>query len=313
MSQTPTTENRTQRRARERQEMKVAKRLASFNSDSKTLSTDSVPTKASLNNKKKQRKSNVNPSRPSFDSQVSSSPVSKISAVVGKSPCKLIMVESAGAPFVSVEAAYPVKASIVPVKASVAPITVPTITKTQPIEKVEEPTVTEPEVVELPKAEMPVVEQTPQKENTQEEKNGGNSSVVDPNVNVVSVDETMNAPVAEVESEKEPESSSEILHSSIATPETTTVIASSPACNDTDSQPEPNKSAVTLVGNEESEKPSAPQQQANRPPPPTSPQTVKTPPVETQSVKAPTSNAQVNAKKSPNLLDILKEKSKKVS
>jgi len=311
MSQNPTTENRAQRRARERQEMKAAKRLASFNSDSKTLSTDSVPTKASLNNKKKQRKSNVSPTRPSFDSQVSSSPGSKISAVVGKSPCKLIMVESAGAPFVSVEAAYPVKASIVPVKASIAPINVPTITTTQPIEQVEEPTMAEPEVVELPKAEMPVVEQTPQKENNQEEKNGGNSSVVDPNV--VSVDETMNAPVAEVESEKEPESSSEILHSSIATPETTTVIASSPAYNDTDRQPESNKSAVTLVGNEESEKPSAPQQQANRPPPPTSPQTVKTPPVETQSVKAPTSDTQVNGKKSPNLLDILKEKSKKVS
>lgn len=307
MSQNSTTENRTQRRARERQEMKAAKRLASFNSDSKTLSTESVPTKASLNNKKKQKKSNVSPTRPSLDKQVSSSPGSKISAVVGKSPCKLIMVESAGAPFVSVEAAYPVKTSIVLAKASVAP----TVATTQPIEKVEETTMKDPEVVELPKAEMPVVEQTPQKENTQEEKNGGASSVADPSV---SVDETTNAPVAEVERKKEPESSSELLHSSTATPETTTVIASSPAYNDTDSQPEPNKSAVTLVGNEESEKPSAPQQQANRPPPPTSPQTVKTPPVETQSAKAPTSNTKVNSgRKSPNLLDILKEKSKKVS
>jgi hypothetical protein len=308
MSQTPTTENRAQRRARERQEMKAAKRLASFNSDSKTLSTDSVPTKASLNNKKKHRKSNVSPTRPSFDTQVSGSPGSKISAVVGKSPCKLIMVESAAAPFVSVEAAYPMKVSVVPVKAT----TVPTITTPQPIEQVQQPAVTEPEVVELPKAEAPVLKQTPQKENSQEEKNGGNSSVVDPNVNV---DETMNAPavnVTEVESEKEPDSPSELLHSSIATPETT-IIASSPACNDTttDSQAEPNKSAVTLIGNEESEKPSAPQQQANTPAPTS--QTVKTPPVETSSVKSPSNNTTVSGKKSPNLLDIFKEKSKKVS
>ncbi|KAI8580104.1 hypothetical protein K450DRAFT_239433 [Umbelopsis ramanniana AG] len=283
MSQTPTAESRAQRRARERQELKAAKRLASFNSDTKTLSTDSIPTKASLNNKKKHRKSNVSPTRPSFDTQVSSSPGSKISAVVGKSPCKLIMVESAGAPFVSVEATYFMKVSVAP-----------TITATKPVEQ--QPVVNEPEVVEAPKVEAPLVEQTPQKENSQEN-NGGNSSLVDP-----TVDDTMNAAIV-TEAEKESERSSEIAHSSIATPETT-VIASSPACND--SHAEPNKSAVTLIGNEESEKPSAPQQQANTPAPTL--QTVNTPPVETSRSKSPSG---VNGKKSPNLLDILKEKSKK--
>ncbi|KAG2181799.1 hypothetical protein INT44_008614 [Umbelopsis vinacea] len=289
MSQTPTTESRPQRRARERMELKAAKRLGSFNSDSKTLSTDSVPTKASLNNKKKYKKLSVSPTKPSFDTQVSSSPGSKISvAVVGSSPCKLIMVESAGAPFVSVEADYSMKVSAVPTRQ---------LEQQQPAEEVfEAPKIVAPKI-EAPLVEAPLVEQTPQKENSQE-KNGGNSSLVDPTVE----DTMMNAPIV---TEAEPEKSSEILHSSmVATPETT-VIASSPACTDGQAEP-PNKSAVTLIGNEESEKPSAPQQQANTPAPTL--QTVNTPPVETPRTKSPP-----HGKKSPNLLDILKEKSKKVS
>ncbi|KAH8548832.1 hypothetical protein BGW37DRAFT_505256 [Umbelopsis sp. PMI_123] len=303
MSQQPTTENRAQRRAREREEKKAAKRFANFNSESKPLPTASVSSKATLNNKKKHRKSIAGSTKPSIVPNVSTSPGSKISAVVGKSPCKLIMVESSTAPSVAVQAAYNVKPTVAPAK-----------TTTKKIEKVQQtaPKSIEPVVVELPKSEPEVV-QTPQKENTQEEKNGGNSSVVDPMVDNVDTPK-----VSEDESKIEPESSSEEVHSSTATPEKPTI--ASPACNDTtattDGKPEPNKSAVTLVGNEESEKPSAPQQQANTPAPTS--QTVKTS-AETPSAtpSSPTisdTTPATSEKKTPTVLDIFKkEKSKKVS
>lgn len=307
MSQTQQpVENRGQRRAREKEEKKASKRLASFHSEAKPSSTQSVPT---LNNKKKNRKSTA-PVKAMSERPVSDFSNEKISATAAmKSPCELIMVESTTAPSVAVKANYdPVIRAIVTDVAE----------DHQAVDKEEEASLADQNQEVSSTTMSQAITQTPQEEESKEN-DGGSASVADPITN----DSDSKQAHSSVE---KTETVSEAEHSSVAAAaktvvqdETTTNQQLTPASKQELNTPvasESTKSNVTLVGKEEVEaekkqqqKPEMAQPQANGDVSPVS-ESKEAPEGKVLSTKG---KSDANDKKSSNVLDLFKkEKLKKV-
>ncbi|KAG2185082.1 hypothetical protein INT43_000995 [Umbelopsis isabellina] len=296
MSQTPNSENRTQRRAREREERKAAKRLASFNSDSQPSSSQSVPTLSS-NNKKKNKKSTGGSFKKTNGLATPQDEKPAYNSVVGPSPCPLIMVESGAAPSVAVDVAFsqhkqinkPVTATsqeTAPMTKSVDQTAVPNgVQDDQAASALKKEDATAAAVTTAATTTAAATAATPSSVNepvAQKEVKEEKGSVVDPVVNGGQAESGPNA------DQQHSATTVEDKQQLQTTPASEKEKGSSPKPTPSES----NQTNNTLVGKEDSEKqPLSPQKEANSSPVSNSP-----PPSE--------------EKKSTKLLDKFKEKSK---
>ncbi|KAJ2961659.1 hypothetical protein NQZ79_g3098 [Umbelopsis isabellina] len=291
MSQTPTSENRAQRRAREREEKKAAKRLASFNSDTNPGSSQSVPT-ISSNNKKKSKRSTGGSLKKANGLTTPQSEKPAFYSVVGPSPCPLIMVESGAAPSVAVDVAFSQH------KQTNKPVTV-TSQETAPMTKSVDQTVVpngvqDDQAASASKKEEATVAATAATATAAATASSPNEPVAQKEVK-----EEKGQVVDSVVSGGQPEAGSNAdQQHSATTVEDKKQLQTAPASEkEKGSSPNPtpsesNQTNKTLVGKEDSEK-----QQSS------SPKKDATPPVSASPPPA-------EGKKSPNLLDKFKEKSK---
>lgn len=300
MSQTPTGENRAQRRARERDERKAAKRLASFNSDSQPGSSQSVPTLNSNNKKKSKRSTGGSVKR----TDGLATPLDEKPAyfsVTGPSPCPLIMVESGAAPSVAVEVAFsqhkqtnkPVTATsqeTAPMTKSVdqtaVPNTVQAADQAAPVPKEKEHATVAAAATAATATAAAATASSPNEPVAQKEVKEEKGPVVDPIVNGGQPETGSNADqqhsATTVEDKKQLQT----------TPASETEKGSSPKPTPSES----NQTNNTLVGKEDSEK-----QQS-------------TPPMkEAKPSPVSSSPSPSDEKKSAKLLDKIKEKAKSVS